>query len=145
MSIFGIIGISLLIGLAAVGLYALIVFTTMSYYDNFSTGHKIAMCFIGIGITVICTFIGIGINTRSAKAYVAEFEARKAIIESSLENENLGGLERVELVDSAATLNGELAKRQSLARSWDYVYYESDIYENVEYISFDNVREEKEE
>ena len=52
----------------------------------------------------------------------------------SLENEELSGLERIELVKQATELNGELAERKARVQLWHFVVYDNTIYDNVELI-----------
>jgi hypothetical protein len=49
-----------------------------------------------------------------------------------LKSEVLSGLERIELVNKAAELNGELAKRKAQSELWHYVYYDNNVYKNIE-------------
>jgi hypothetical protein len=73
---------------------------------------------------------------------VAKYEAQKATIEQSLDSDVLSGLERIELVNEAAELNGELAERKAQSERWHVVYYEDGIYDNVESICIGKKTEE---
>ena len=137
MSIFVIILLSLIAGLLLGGLYALIIEVRSSHYNSFKKRHWIIFSIIVLLITLIGTFAEIGINTQDAKAYCAKFEAQKTTIEYSLECEDLSGLERVELVNKAVELNGELAEKKAWADVWHIVYYDNDIYGDLEPITFD--------
>lgn len=79
-------------------------------------------------------FIGIGINTQEEKVYVQKYLAQKQTIEMSLENEDLTGLERIELVKQATELNGKIAERKARFQLWHFVVYDNTIYDNVEFI-----------
>ena len=79
-------------------------------------------------------FIGIGINTQEEKVYVQKYLAQKQTIEMSLENEELTGLERIELVKQATELNGKIAEKKARFQLWHFVVYDNTIYDNVELI-----------
>ena len=93
-------------------------------------------------IVAICawigfTFVGIGIYTEEERIFIAGFEAQKQTIEMSLDNENLSGLEKIELVKKATELNGELAERKSRFNMWHYVSYDNSMYDNIAPISLE--------
>ena len=93
-------------------------------------------------IVAICawigfTFVGIGIYTEEERIFIAGFEAQKQTIEMSLDNENLSGLEKIELVKKATELNGELAERKSRFNMWHYVSYDNSMYNDIEPISLE--------
>ena len=85
-------------------------------------------------VWIVSIFVGIGINTNNEIVYAAKYEAQKDTIEQSLASDILTGLERIELVNKATELNGELAERRAKHGLWYYVYYDNSIYDNVEYI-----------
>lgn len=127
MSIFGIIGFAFLFGALAVGIGLL---CSQMVYDE--DRACVVSLIVSVAIFIACIFIGIGFNTEDAKIWSAKFEAQKTTIEQSLDSEVLSGLERIELVNKAAELNGELAERKSSSELWHYVYYDKDVYKNVE-------------
>lgn len=92
-------------------------------------------------VLIILTFtltccITITITTEEENIYVAQYVAQKQTIEQSLRNENLTGLERVELVQKATELNGELAKRKARYSKWYYVVWgEKNLYDDIELIN----------
>lgn len=137
MSIFGIIGISLL--LAAIGaLASWCIVDTLGYHISFDDIWEVIVpLVVGIILTISFTFAGIGINTESAIKYRASFEAQKDIIEQSLELDSLSGLERIDLVTKAAELNGEMAARVVSAERWHVVFYDDTVYDGVELIKLD--------
>lgn len=132
MSIFGIIGLSLLIGMAFALIGALITLL-LSEDDIFK--HFIISCIVGAVVFIASIFIGIGFNTEDSKIWSAKFEAQKTTIEQSLDSDVLSGLERIELVNKASELNGELAERKATSELWHYVYYDKDVYKDIEPIS----------
>lgn len=139
MSIFGIIGISLL----GAALIALIVVLSMSPFD-YSFDEKwliIVPAIVCLVLTILLTFLGIGINTESAREYRASFEAQKAVIEQSLELDSLSGLERIDLVTKAAELNGQMAARLVSSERWHVVFYDDTVYDGVELIKLDGGNE----
>lgn len=128
MSIFGIIGISFLISMLIVCVFGLI--STMPYDENWTL--FIIGVIVSFVIFIACIFGGIGLNTEEAKVWSAKFEAQKTTIEQSLDSEVLSGLERIQLVNQAAELNGELASRKTRSELWHYVYYDNSVYDGLE-------------
>lgn len=136
MSIFGIIGICFLIALVPFIIGMVIMMA--SDLDDFKF---IKSLIINIAIAVLvwigAVFIGIGIYTEDERLFIAKFEAQKQTIEMSLDNENLSGLERIELVKQASELNGEMAERKAKLQVWQYVTYNNAMYDNIEPISLE--------
>jgi hypothetical protein len=134
MPIFGIIAIAFLFA----GIAALLVFLAYTLYDCSRYVHTNGTPWLVAGLvaTVLVwvgsTFIGIGIDTNEERLFIAQYEAQKEVIESSLESDVLTGFERVELVKQASELNGELAKRKAKYEIWYYVTYDEGLYDNVE-------------
>lgn len=127
MSIFGIIAISLLPA------FLVILIGFLTTFDNHNEDIKMLITFIiAVVVFLASIFIGIGLNTENAKVWSANFEAQKTTIEQSLDSETLSGFERIELVNKAAELNGELAERKFSSELWNYVYYDKDVYKNIE-------------
>lgn len=136
MSIFGIIGISFF----CTALLC-IIFTIVPLVDDGFNGdeekenkHLLFSLFFCIAIFVAGIFLGIGITTEEERVYVQKYLAQKQTIEMSLENEELSGFERIELVKQATELNGELAERKARFQLWHFVVYDNTIYDNVELI-----------
>lgn len=131
MSIFGIIGTTFLIALGC-ALVVLLIFLVIE-----PEGILIPMIIVvSVGLITWLggIFIGIGLTTRYEKVYVQQYLAQKYTIEQSLKNDSLTGLERIQLVNKAAELNGELAGKKTRFEMWDFVTYDSTIYDNVELI-----------
>ena len=135
MSILGIIGICLAITFIPAVILRMIGDTVVcENYDNVVPYWVISI----ISCIVIWTgslFIGIGINTNAERVYIKKYLAQKQTIEQSLKNENLTGLERVQLVIQATELNGEFAERKARFDLWYFVVYDNTIYDNVELIN----------
>lgn len=134
MSIFGIIGISFC---TATVIALIIVLLMLPGYNIDDKWLIIVPIIVGFILTILFTFLGIGISTESAIKYRASFEAQKDIIEQSLELDSLSGLERIDLVTKAAELNGEMATRVVSAERWHVVFYDDTIYDGVELIKLD--------
>lgn len=132
MSIFGIIGICLLIALLLWSISMLV--ACLEEYKNVA---RLVMSIIAIAIWIGAVFIGIGIYTEDERLFIAKFEAQKQTIEMSLDNENLSGLERIELVKQASKLNGEMAERKAKLQVWHYITYNNSMYDNIEPISLE--------
>lgn len=74
------------------------------------------------------------------KEDLASFEAQKQTIEQAINNESLGGLERIELVNQASELNAWLAEEKVKLTKWskfDISQEVKDLYANAEYISLE--------
>jgi NADH:ubiquinone oxidoreductase subunit 5 (subunit L)/multisubunit Na+/H+ antiporter MnhA subunit len=137
MSIFGIIGIGFLIAFALwVVSMGVTLFVECERNENYPVAQWV-MSIIAIAIWIGAVFIGIGIYTEDERLFIAKFEAQKQTIEMSLDNENLSGLERIELVKQASELNGEMAERKAKLQVWHYITYNNSMYDNIEPISLE--------
>lgn len=105
----------------------------MDGFDD-SCRKTIIASIICISIFIIGIFAGIGFNTENEKVYVQKYLVQKQTIEMSLQNEDLTGFERIELVRQATELNGEVAERKARFQLWHFVVYDNTIYDNVELI-----------
>ena len=129
MNIFSIIALTFLIFAL---LYILINIPCL--VDGYFGAYFITNSIIVPILWIASIFIGIGINTQEEKVYVQKYLAQKQTIEMSLENEDLTGLERIELVKQATELNGKVAERKARFQLWNFVVYDNTIYDNVELI-----------
>ena len=141
MNIFEIIGLTLLISIVVFFLSWGFCCLIQAYMEKWSNDYWFLTWLISL-IIAICawmgfTFVGIGIYTEEERIFIARFEAQKQTIEMSLDNENLSGLEKIELVKKATELNGELAERKSRFNMWHYVSYDNSMYDNIEPISLE--------
>lgn len=129
MSIFGIIALSFLI-------FALLylVINIPCFVNEYLGAYFITTSIIVPILWIASIFVGIGINTQEEKVYVKKYIAQKQTIEMSIENEELTGFERIELVKQATELNGEIAERKARFYLWHFVVYDNTIYDNVELI-----------
>jgi hypothetical protein len=137
MSIFGIIGIGFLIAFA---LWVVSMGATLIAENENDADYTVArwvILIMAIAIWIGAVFIGIGIYTEDDRLFIAKFEAQKQTIELSLDNENLSGFERVELVKQASELNGQMAERKAKLQVWHYVTYNKSAYDNIEPISLE--------
>ncbi len=134
MSIFGIIAISALVGLAST-LFVLIVYVIVencTCYCPDETVWSIIAGVVALLVWIGSVFAGIAINEEQERLFIVQYEAQKEVIESSLESDVMTGFERVELVKQASELNSELARRKAKYDIWHYVTYGGDLYDNVE-------------
>ena len=129
MNIFSIIALTFLIFAL---LYILI--NIPCWVDGYFGAYFITNSIIVPILWIASIFIGIGINTQEEKVYVQKYLAQKQTIEMSLENEDLTGLERIEIVKQATELNGKVAERKARFQLWTFVVYDNTIYDNVELI-----------
>ena len=128
MSIFGIIGIGFAISSVLFGIALAII---VSSDCSFGLASIIAAV-VGVILWIAIVFVGIGLNTENEKVFIQEYLAKKQTIEISLQSESLTGYERVQLVNNAVELNGELAKKKATFNLWHFVVYDNTIYDGVE-------------
>lgn len=102
--------------------------------DYYTTLKWVKPLIISICLWVGIIFLGIGLNTNGHKAYIQSYLIQKQTIETSVDNGNLSGLERVELVNKATELNGELAKRKVYIKYWNAGVFDNTIYDDIEFI-----------
>ena len=126
MSIFGIIGIGFIVGLC----FFCIVMGILLFLDN--DYAFIISLIVSVVLWISSVFVGIGICSENERVFVQEYQVKKQTIEISLQNENLTGYERLQLVNSAVELNGELAKRKATFNLWHFVVYDNTIYDGIE-------------
>ena len=131
MNIFGVIACCFAVCLFIALIY-IIIFGMILENDSSLFWKLSAIAFLVVWAGAV--FIGIGINTQEEKVYVQKYLAQKQTIEMSLENEELTGLERIELVKQATELNGEIAERKAKFQLWHFVVYDNTIYDNVDLI-----------
>ena len=134
MTIFGIIGIVAVISISLWFIVMIPVLTDIYYDDTTRLIHTIISSIVAGCLLIGGVFAGIGINDRSERIFVEKFKAQKYTIERSLENEDLSGLERIQLVTKAAELNGEFAERKVRYEIKTNVHYDYAIYDGVELI-----------
>ena len=106
--------------------------------EHFCKTHNIISAVCG-ALFFVSVFIGIGITTEEERIYVAEYIAQKQTIELSLENENLTGMEKIQLVSTATELNGKFAKKKAKFNRWYFVVYDKTIYDGIELIDLKGV------
>ena len=73
------------------------------------------LCFLTVCLSVI---ISASCTVNLNKRWEMEYEVQKTLIEDSVENANLTGFERVELVKQANELNAELVGKQFDCQRW---------------------------
>lgn len=131
MNIFAISFISLIITLI-VGIILVIILYIGAELESDKVFLYSAFSLFVVFIGVI--LIGIGFTTNNEKVYVEKYVVQKQTIETSLTNEQLTGLERVQLVSKATELNGEFAERKATFNLWYFVVFDNTIYDNIEFI-----------
>lgn len=132
MSIFGIIGLTLFIAVI-IAFLTLAIAAACNDWDV-EIKHVVITALVLATVWIAGTFIGIHINTQDERVFAAKYSASKYTIEQSLDNPDLTGLERIQLVQQASDLNGQLAERKMRMNLWYYVYYDYSIYDNIEFI-----------
>lgn len=130
MSIFWIIVICLVV-VGILTLSALVPY----FVDDFGNAYALVVVCVGAALFIGSIFAGIGISDENDKVYVQVYLAQKYTIEKSLDNADLSGFERLELVKQAAELNGEMATRKAEYYLWHHVHYDNTIYDGVELIN----------
>ena len=89
---------------------------------------------LGLGVTSGAGAIGGYLENEGLKRQVASYQASKYTIEKSLENVELTGLERLELVKQASEQNSWLAEKQYEVKQWYRFYLNKDIILELEMI-----------
>lgn len=114
------------------------------YEDNIARQKRRGIIFtiitIMVFISIFClAYFSISYYcTISYEKQIAGYEAQKITIEQSLDNEDLSGLERIELVNKASELNEWLAEEKIEISKWTkFDIYNSvkEQYANAEYIN----------
>lgn len=131
MNIFEALGIDILVAVLIMAIVAL-VYTCTENDSTLTVG--IWLFIISIIITPV---IMIAVGTTNEQAYIHKYMAQKETIESALSTESLSGFERVELVNKAVDLNGEFAERKYEYGRWFNVYFDTNMYDNVELIDLE--------
>lgn len=114
----------------------------MMVWTSVNTDIGERLCILGATLTVIVMTVGGALIGRfmaycDGGEWVVSYQAAKTTIESSLENEVLSGLERLDLVKQAVELNKELAANQYAAGQW-YGFYIPDSVHELEPITFES-------
>lgn len=114
------------------------------YEDNIARQNRRSIIFTIIAIMVFISIFCLAyfsISYLRATYYekqIAGYEAQKITIEQSLDNEDLSGLERIELVNNASELNEWLAEEKIEISKWTKFDIYSSVkeqYANAEYIN----------
>lgn len=108
-----------------------------SYYyhkPQLRTGISIIVLSYGKLIVPILVLIasvygGIEFDKNLSRRYVYEYIAQKETIEASLQNENLAGFERIQIVEQAAKANQELAAIQYDCQQWYGFFVDDQVLE----------------
>lgn len=95
----------------------------------------IVSIFISIILIIAFTWLGSYIEKEKINGQIKSYISAKTTIEMSLENENIGGLERIELVQQAKEKNEWLANMQYQAKQWYRFYWDKGNILNVEFIN----------
>lgn len=89
----------------------------MAEVDTDGAG-KLKVIIPAIVLVISIVIIGLTIANSSLGQHIESFKAHKQVIESSINNENLNGLERFELMKLAAEHNANIAKIQFAMKLW---------------------------
>lgn len=90
---------------------------------------------LGILVAILVCVGFTTLDNNLEQEFIANFEAQKVLIEESIQNEALTGYERIQLVNNAAELNGELAERKVKISHWYNFHIDDDLYNDVTPIS----------
>lgn len=94
------------------------------------------LCCVTICMVILSGCTSVYVGTEKERLYVVEYCAQKEVIEASLENENLTGIERIQLVQQAAELNGEFARKKETYSKWYFIVWgHKDLYDGIEPIN----------
>lgn len=87
-----------------------------------------------IFIVCISSYFGAFLSNENLAREVEKYKANKYTIETSLQNNNLTGLERIELVKQASEQNSWLAEKRYEVQQWYNFYLNKDIVVKLELI-----------
>lgn len=135
LNIFGNVFFSSLIAAIVFCVFALI--ACFKSDDSVSMRFGIVACSVTVAVFVFSLLICITASTNGEREYAEKFRIQKTTIEQSLESEHLSGLEKIELVNKAVDLNGELAERKLKLTRWYNVVWDKGVYKNIDYIKFE--------
>ena len=88
-------------------------------------------------ITILGGIIGIYFDRINYEKYINSYIIKKQVIEESLNNEILSGLEKLELLKQVVELNGEYAEKKTIYNKPIYFYLDRDKINNIEMIKLD--------
>lgn len=110
--------------------------------NNRITRFLIILPFI-IFIILIVSFSWFGafVEQESLNKGIERYIASKEIIEESLDNDNLTGVEKFEIVKQAKEENKWLAEKQYEVKQWYRFYLDKDVVLNLEFIALSNLGE----
>lgn len=136
---------SLCLGIVLALIVALIVIPPIyNYFDYFINNHIVISVLVLAAILiviVIISFFGFSYHfSMCDEAEIESYNIQKQTIEQAIHNANLGGLERIELVNNAKELNAWLAEQKVKINKWsnfDIKQNIKDLYSNAEYISLE--------
>lgn len=115
---------SIIIGFLVFLVVALVLILLLSAIDEEVCNNKITcilgILFLAISIAswVFVTSVLVDSSKSSSVAWTKSYEVQKETIEDSLNNDKIGGLERVELLKQANELNNALVYRQVKCVKW---------------------------
>lgn len=93
--------------------------------------------FISLVLIISFSWLGAYIEKEQINGEIESYISAKTTIEMSLNNENIGGLERIELVQQAKEKNEWLASVQYQAKQWYRFYWDKENILNVDFISLE--------
>lgn len=98
------------------------------------TDHK----WISLLLVAVCGLVVIGIcvlvSRHELKVQVEEFKTAKTVYEEALANDDLSGLERIEIVDKIVEENKWLAKTKYNVKQWYCWFLPDELVDEVEEI-----------
>ena len=135
LNVFGNVFFSLLIAALAFCVFALI--ACFKSDDSVRMRFGIVACSVTVAVFVVSLLTCITISSNGEREFAEKFIVQKTTIEQSLESEHLSGLEKIELVNKAVDLNGELAERKLKLTRWYNVLWDKGVYKDIDYIKFE--------
>lgn len=132
------IAIGLLLGLLFSSLIFLIGYclSDLFLYSKAEIVCKIITMVVCVAIVICSPLAGYSIEYHGNRTWYEWYAATKKTIESSLHNENLTGLERLELVKQASEANAELAQHVYASEQW-YGFAEDPRVKNIQQIKLE--------
>ena len=87
---------------------------------------------VAVAVLGLSMFVGARIHIRMFENDIKQFESAKATYSEAIKNNDISGLERIEIVNKITEENKTLARLKYDATKWYYFYLPDNIVDNLE-------------
>lgn len=134
--------VGIILGALFASLFSLIIHWVLFEYDLEKYTWVVIIAIIILGVFVGAK-IGIAIDKSYYETKIEQFKMSKQTIETSIINDKLSGLERVELVQLAVEENKWLAEIKVDVTKWWYFHLDESLLEDLQPINFEGGNEDE--